>query len=160
VIAEAVIAAALMGRPQGPAPERAPSDLPADRLAYLAAAIAGEAGDDIDTAAALIVNGERESSWRTPVERCSIPGLGGWGAFGVARLWTRRYPGGTCGSIDRQVHASRGIWGWHYRDTGWSVPRSFGRYVGARAGGSHPEARARARIFWTVRAQLACACSL
>lgn len=160
MIAEAVIAAALLGRPQGPEPERAPSSFATDRLAKLADAIADEAGDDLDAAAALIVNGERESSWRRPVERCSVPGLGGWGAFGVAPLWLPRYPGSTCGPIDAQAHGARAIWSWHFRDTWWSVPRTFGRYIGATDGGRHPEARTRARIFWNVRAQLECACSL
>jgi hypothetical protein len=153
VIPEAVIAAALLGTPSA-------KGLPPARLEYLASAIAWEADDDIDAAAALIVIGERESSWRRRVERCAIPGIGGWGAFGVAGFWTRRYPGGTCGSIDAQARAARAIWGWHWRDTGWSAPRAFGRYIGATSGARHPEAQHRARLFWTVRAQLECACSV
>lgn len=160
MIAEAVIAAALLGRPQGPEPERAPSYFHEARLSYLAGAIAAQAGDDLDAAAALITIGERESSWRVPVERCAVPGLGGWGAFGVARLWLRDFPGATCGPIDRQADGAGAIWGSYYRQSWWSVRGAFGRYIGARERGRHPEARARARIFFAVRAQLECACSL
>jgi hypothetical protein len=152
VIPEAIIAAALLGGPQGPKLSRARAD-------YLAGAIALEAQDDLDAAAALIVTGERESSCRAAVERCGIPGLGGWGAFGVAELWTPRFPGGTCGPITSQARAARAIWLTGYRAT-LSVGGAFGRYIGALAGAQHPEARTRTRIFWRVRAELECACSI
>jgi len=133
--------------------------LPPPRFQHFATAIALES-PTLDTAAALVVNLERETHGSWAAERCVISGLGGWGSWGVASIWERWYPGGTCGTIERQAHAAARVWlvGWNHE--GGNVRRSFGRYIGATAVGRHPEARLRARIWYSVRASLECACSI
>lgn len=116
---------------------------------------------EVDEAAALIVIGERESAWRVTVGACSVPGLGGWGYFGVAGLWSRRFPGGTCGTPQLQARAALGVLrlgevhdygadGSHAVNWAWT----FGHFIGARAGGRHPEAKRRAKDWAEVREML------
>lgn len=88
---------------------RSPS-IPHVRAIYFAGAIARIA-DDEHEGAVLLTNGLRESRWEYVVETCAIEGLGGWGTWGVAGFWARRYPGGTCGEVDAQARASRAVWG-------------------------------------------------
>lgn len=139
------------------------ADLPAPMSGADGSAIEAR---ELDGAAALIVIGERESRWRWGVERCAIPGIEGWGAFGVGALWEGEYPGGTCGSIQLQARAAWGVLAYgvpYWQSIGgatgvdWRV--TFGHYIGAKAVGRHPEAKRRAREFWRVRGMLVCACS-
>ena len=151
MLAELAVAAVIRTR----APE-----LSEERAAYYASAIVYAAGDDVDAQAALITIGERESRWRSKVERCALPGLGGWGTFQVSRLWEPAFPGSTCGRIGRQAAGALAIWQIGLVRERWDLPRAFGRYIGARAVGEHPEAALRARIFWAVRETLLCGCSI
>ncbi len=131
------------------------------RAHYLAEGILYGAQGDVDRTAALIVIGRRESTWRRAVETCAIPGIGGYGTFGVANIdpWRRLFPGGTCGRIEVQARAAAGIWGIYARQS-HTTRETFGRYLGADALGKHPEAILRTELFWRVRNSLECACSM
>lgn len=111
------------------------------RATYLASAIAHAVGDDMDGAAAMIVNLHAESGGLWIYERCYWPEKGGWGAFGVASLWEERFPGGTCGPIGVQARAAWRILQWHASP---SKEVAFGHYIGAKAVEKHPEAQRRA----------------
>jgi hypothetical protein len=133
--------------------------LPPARIEHFATAIARAAADDPDASAALIVNLERETRGSYAAERCAISGLGGWGSWGVAPLWERWYPGGTCGPIEKQARAATAVWLAGWRHERGDVRRAFGRYIGATAVGRHPEAKRRMRIWYSVRASIECNCS-
>ena len=125
--------------------------VPERRASVLAAAIAASGAETFDDVAALVVIGERESAWRVSVGVCAVPGIGGWGYFGVAGLWSRRFPGGTCGSPQLQARAALGIM---RIGAGRSWRTTFGHYIGAISAGRHPEAIRRARDFEATRALL------
>ncbi len=131
--------------------------VPPARAMHFAGAIARVAADEHD-AAVLLTNGERESGWAWRVESCAVEGIGGWGAWGVAGFWGRRFPGGTCGDVDAQARASRAIWWIGERGAGVRV--AFGHYVGARRWWDHPEAYRRAGRFYGYLAALQCRCSI
>ncbi len=137
--------------------------VPLPRALYFAAGIveAVEARelpdeDELEQTAAAIVNGERESRWRYDVETCKTVGIQGLGTFGVGPLYAGQYPGGTCGPIAWQARASVGIL---LAGEGATWRETFGRYIGARSRGRHPEAVRRERVFWRVLQSLKCACS-
>lgn len=111
------------------------------RARYLANAITYAVGDDLDGAAAMIVNLQAESGGLWKYERCYFPELGGWGAFGVAWFWEDRFPGSTCGPIHVQAKAAWRILAWHEAP---SKAVAFGHYIGAKAVDRHPEAKRRA----------------
>ncbi len=139
---------------------RAPR-VPIARAEYLAGAIARVAEDEHE-GAVLLTTGDRESWWSRAVERCAIEGIGGWGTFGVAGFWGRRFPGGPCGSIDAQARASRAVWwiGAGYPGGARSPLRAaFGRYIGARRYISHPEIGQRVARYYSYRGMIECRCS-
>lgn len=134
--------------------------IPQSRAVYYAAGIveAVEAlqldspDEEYELVAALLVNGERESRWRFDVETCRTLGIGGLGTFGVGPL----AGGHPCGPIAGQAKLSMSVWQ-SARTDSWRD--WFGRYIGARARGRHPEAVLRTRIFSGVLRSLKCACS-
>jgi hypothetical protein len=117
------------------------------RANYLANAIVYAVGQDLDGAAAMIVNLHAESGGLRIYERCYWPEKGGWGAFGVATLWEDRFPGSTCGPIRVQAKAAWRILAWHESPT---REVAFGHYIGAKAVDRHPEARRRAEFHTVV----------
>lgn len=120
----------------------------ARRADYLASSIVYAAGEDVSAVAAMIVNLRAETGGLEVYERCWLPELGGWGAFGISEIWESRMPGATCGPIDVQARAAYRILDWHaYEDPA----RAFGFYIGARARERHPEAKRRAALHWIIR---------
>jgi hypothetical protein len=124
------------------------------RVEYASVAIAEVAGDDIDTAAALVVTGSRESQWRRDVEVCRVNGPGGRGMFQVGHWWgplqTR------CGPVLNQTRLA-----WHVLDKMRGPNRNHHEMFRAYLGRSKrdPEVKLRALLFERVRGDLACACS-
>jgi len=122
------------------------------RAHYLARAIVDAVGgEDLDGAAAMIVNLHAESGGLLGYERCYWLEKGGWGAFGVAWLWEDRFPGATCGPIRVQAKAAWRILAWHETP---SREVAFGHYIGAKAVDRHPEAQRRAGFHTVVRWEL------
>ncbi|HMI84886.1 MAG TPA: hypothetical protein VK550_12385 [Polyangiaceae bacterium] len=121
------------------------------RANYLANAIVYAVGEDLEGAAAMIVNLHAESGGLLVFERCYWPEKGGWGAFGVAWLWEDRFPGATCGPIRVQAKAAWRILAWHEAP---SKAVAFGHYIGAKAVDRHPEARRRAGFHTVVAWEL------
>lgn len=116
------------------------------RASYLASSVVYAVGENVEGAAAMIVNLHAESGGLEVYERCLLPEKGGWGAFGNAWFWEKDFPGCTCGPIDVQAKAAWSILRWeHYDDPAVA----FGHYIGVKARRSrpvedHPEAKRRA----------------
>lgn len=125
---------------------------------YAADAITRVAGDDLSMVAALAVTGSRESGFDQDVGRCLKPGMGGWGYFQLAdEYWSAV----NCAGVLAQTRgAMRAL-----RSAGLTIEpeetsRMFGLYIGARAKGHHPEARARAELFWATKERVTCSCCI
>lgn len=120
------------------------------RAEYLARAIFGAAGGDLNEQAALVVTLVREGGTRPTVERCMVPGLGGWGAFQLA--------GDTvpfevaCGPIASQARAARRVLVDVKHFDALAPERGFQGYLGATS--IRPEVRRRTALFAQVRWQL------
>ena len=102
-----------------------------------------------DEAAALLVTGTRESSWRLGC----VQGIGGAGTYGLGygyRRWA-------CGPLKVQAMMSLQA----YRDKG--APEAWDHaiihYLGAKTI-QEPEARRRIALFELTRERIACACCL
>jgi hypothetical protein len=121
------------------------------RASYLASAIVSAVGEDLDGAAAMIVNLHAESGGLWGYERCYWVEKGGWGAFGIAWFWEDRFPGATCGPIRVQAKAAWRILQWRESP---SKEVAFGHYIGAKAVDRHPEARRRAGFHGVVSWEL------
>jgi hypothetical protein len=120
------------------------------RSAYLAHAVALASGDNLEAAAAMVVNLRAESGGLEVYEKCLLVEKGGWGSFGIASLWEARYPGSTCGPIEVQAKAAFRILAWGK----YSPAETFGHYIGATASGRHPEAQRRASEQMTIAWEL------
>lgn len=105
------------------------------------------ASSNEDEAAALIVTGTRESSWRLGC----VQGIGGAGTYGLGVGYARW----ACAPLKIQAQMSLQA----YRDKGapdaWH--HAIIKYLGARSV-QEPEARRRIAMFELTRERLACAC--
>ncbi len=124
------------------------------RAEYLGQAVERAAAGNVDAASALLVTLVREGGLDRDVERCSIDGQDGLGAFGLNPVgWGRVTP---CGPLDGQAKTAMRaleLGGWPERPGG-----AFRAYLGARTE-QHREVRARLALFDRVRWSVACVCS-
>jgi hypothetical protein len=117
------------------------------RLAEKHARVILGTAQDEDEAAALLVTGTRESSWRLGC----IEGIGGRGTYGLGyRSWA-------CGPLKVQAQMSLQA----YRDKGapYNWTGAIIHYLGARTV-REPEAARRIEMWHLTRERLACRCCL
>lgn len=130
-----------------------PRTVPA-RAEYLGDAIERAAAGDVEAASALLVTLVREGGLDHRVERCTVEGLDGLGAFGLnPRGWGRRTP---CGPLDAQARTS--LHALELAGFPARVAGAFRGYLGARTE-QHHEVRARVALFARARLMVICGCS-
>ena len=106
------------------------------------------AGDESE-AAALLVTGTRESSWRLGC----VQGIGGAGTYGLG------YPYWSWSCAPLKVQAQMSLQAYHDKGAPWNWHHAIQGYLGARSR-RHPEVQKRIELFEITRERLECNCCL